>query len=66
MEKVHSDFVFKPVCHYVFASGFYVKSRLSFLRRDVKLTTHLPLVPTSRVVELPLHSSIRLHGVVFN
>jgi hypothetical protein len=32
----------------------------------VKLTTHLHLVPRSRMVELYLHSPIRLHGVVIN
>jgi hypothetical protein len=34
--------------------------------RDAKLTTHLLLVPRSRMVELYLHSPIRLHGLVFN
>jgi hypothetical protein len=29
-------------------------------------TTHLYLVPRSRMVELYLHSRIRLHDVVFN
>jgi hypothetical protein len=32
--------------------------------RSVKLTTHLHLVPRSRMVELYVHSSIRLHGIV--
>jgi hypothetical protein len=32
----------------------------------VKLTTHLNLVTISRMVELNLHSDIRLHGVVLN
>jgi hypothetical protein len=31
---------------------------------DVKLTTHLYTVPMLRMVELYLHSFIRLHGVV--
>jgi hypothetical protein len=34
--------------------------------RGVKLTTRTHLVPTSRKVELYLHSPIRLHGVVLN
>jgi hypothetical protein len=34
--------------------------------RGVKLTTLLRLVPRSRMVELYLHSPIRLHGVVLN
>jgi hypothetical protein len=34
--------------------------------RGVKLTTHLHLVPRSRMVELYLHSLIRLHGVTLN
>jgi hypothetical protein len=32
----------------------------------LKLTTHLHLVPKSRIVELYLHSSISLHGIVLN
>jgi hypothetical protein len=32
----------------------------------VKLTTHLHLVPRSRMVELYMHSPIRLHGAVLN
>jgi hypothetical protein len=32
--------------------------------RDVKLTTHFHLVPRSRMVELQLYSSLRLHVVV--
>jgi hypothetical protein len=32
--------------------------------RDVKLTTHLQLVPRSRKVDLYIHSPLRLHGVV--
>jgi hypothetical protein len=32
----------------------------------VKLTTNLYLVPKSRMVELYLHSAIRLNGVVLN
>jgi hypothetical protein len=32
----------------------------------VKLTIHLHLVQMSRVMELYLHSLIRIHGVVFN
>jgi hypothetical protein len=32
--------------------------------RDVKLTTHLHVVPRSRMVKVYLHSAIRLHGVV--
>jgi hypothetical protein len=32
----------------------------------VKLTTHLHLVPKSRMVELYLHSPISLRGVVLN
>jgi hypothetical protein len=31
--------------------------------QGVKLTTHFQLVPTSRMVELYLHSPIRFHGV---
>jgi hypothetical protein len=34
--------------------------------RSVKLTTHLHLVPRLRMVELYLHSLIRLHGVMLN
>jgi hypothetical protein len=34
--------------------------------RRAKLTTHLHLVPRSRMVELYLHFLIRLHGVVLN
>jgi hypothetical protein len=34
--------------------------------RGVKLTTHLHLVPKSRMVELYLHSPICLHGIVVN
>jgi hypothetical protein len=34
--------------------------------RNVKLTTHLHLMPGSGKVELYLHSTIRLHGVVLN
>jgi hypothetical protein len=34
--------------------------------RGVRLTTHLHLVPRSRLVELYLHSLICLHGVVLN
>jgi hypothetical protein len=34
--------------------------------RSVKLTTHLHLVPRSRMVELYLHSYVRLHGIVLN
>jgi hypothetical protein len=32
----------------------------------VKLTTHLHVMPRSRMVELYLHSLIRLHDVVLN
>jgi hypothetical protein len=32
----------------------------------VKLTSHFHLVPRSRIVELYLHSPIRLYGVVLN
>jgi hypothetical protein len=35
-------------------------------RQGVKLTTHFHLVPTSKIVELYLHSSLYLLGVVFN
>jgi hypothetical protein len=34
--------------------------------RGVKLTTHLYLVPRSRMLELYLHSPICLHGIVLN
>jgi hypothetical protein len=34
--------------------------------RIVKLTTHLQLVPSQEYVDLYIHSSIRLHGVVDN
>jgi hypothetical protein len=34
--------------------------------RDVKLTTHLQLVPRSRNVDLYIHSPICLHGVMLN
>jgi hypothetical protein len=34
--------------------------------RGVKLTTHLHPMPRSRIVELHLHSTIHLHGIVFN
>jgi hypothetical protein len=33
---------------------------------SVKLTTHPHLVPRSRIVDLCLHSLIRLHGIVRN
>jgi hypothetical protein len=33
-------------------------------RQDVKMTTHLQLVPRKRMVELYFHSPIRLHGIV--
>jgi hypothetical protein len=33
---------------------------------DVKLTTHLHLVPKSKMMELCVHSPIRLHGLVLN
>jgi hypothetical protein len=36
------------------------------LSSGVKLTIHLHLVPRSRKVELYLHSTIRLHGVVLS
>jgi hypothetical protein len=32
----------------------------------VKLTTHLHLASMSRMIEIYIHSPIRLHGVVFN
>jgi hypothetical protein len=41
-------------------------SLLSNGYRGVKLTTHLHLVPRSRMVELYLHSPICLHSVVLN
>lgn len=34
--------------------------------KGVKLTAHLRLVPTSRMVELYLHSPTRIYGMVFN
>jgi hypothetical protein len=34
--------------------------------QGVKRSTHLHLVPRSRMVELHLHSPIRFHGVVLN
>jgi hypothetical protein len=34
--------------------------------RGVKLTIHLHLIPTSRMMKLHLHYPIRLHGVVLN
>jgi hypothetical protein len=34
--------------------------------RGMKPTTHLHLLPKLRMVELYLHSPIRLHGLVFN
>jgi hypothetical protein len=34
--------------------------------RGVKLTTNLLVVPRSRMVELCIHSPIRLHSVVLN
>jgi hypothetical protein len=34
--------------------------------KGVKLTTHLQLVPRSRMVELYLRSPICLHGIVLN
>jgi hypothetical protein len=34
--------------------------------RDVKLTTHLHLVPRSRTLELHLYSPIRLHAILLN
>jgi hypothetical protein len=40
------------------------RGKESFLSPGVKLTTHLHLVPRSRMVELYLHSPICLHGVV--
>jgi hypothetical protein len=41
--------------------GMYSRGKSS---GDVKLTTHLHLVPRSRMVELYLHSPICLHGIV--
>jgi hypothetical protein len=35
-------------------------------RQGVKLTTHLHLVPRSRMVELYLHSPVCLYGIVLN
>jgi hypothetical protein len=35
-------------------------------KADVKLTTHLHLVPRSRLVELYLHFLMRLYGMVLN
>jgi hypothetical protein len=35
-------------------------------RRGMKLTTHLHLVPRSRIAELYLHCPIRLHGLMLN
>jgi hypothetical protein len=34
--------------------------------REVKLATHLNILPSSSMVELYLRSPIRLHGVVLN
>jgi hypothetical protein len=34
--------------------------------RGVKLTAQLDIVPTPRMVELYLHSPMRLHGMVLN
>jgi hypothetical protein len=34
--------------------------------RDVKLTTHLHLLPRTGMVELYLHSHLCLHGIVLN
>jgi hypothetical protein len=36
------------------------------VRRGVKLTTYLHLVPGSRMMELYLHSPIYLHGIMLN
>jgi hypothetical protein len=41
-------------------------SPVSVQDRDVKLTTHLYLVPRSRMVELYFNCPTRLHGVVLN
>jgi hypothetical protein len=35
-------------------------------QQGVKLTIHFHLVPRARMVVLYLHSTIRLHGMVFN
>jgi hypothetical protein len=48
------------------ANGFRELFPWRYRCRSVKLTTHLHLVPTSRMVELYLHSPIRLHDIVFN
>jgi hypothetical protein len=37
-----------------------------YTTRNMKLTIHLHLLPWSRMVELYLHSPIRLHGVMLN
>jgi hypothetical protein len=50
-------------------ASYIMSTRGSFpggKRPDVKLTTHLHLVPRSKTVELYLHSLIRLHGVMLN
>jgi hypothetical protein len=39
---------------------------LGAISSGVKLTTHLHLVPRSRMMELHLHSPIRLHGILLN
>jgi hypothetical protein len=36
------------------------------LYNSVKLTTHFHLAPRTRMAELHIHSSIRLHGIVLN
>jgi hypothetical protein len=43
--------------------GLFLRGQSS---RGLNLTTHLHLVPRSRMVELYLRSPIRLHGVVLN
>jgi hypothetical protein len=43
--------------------GFLSDGYWGALTPGVKLTTHLHLVPRSKIVELYLHSPIRLHGV---
>jgi hypothetical protein len=43
--------------------GFFPEGEIS---RGMKLTTHLSLSQRARIVELYLHSPIRLHGIVLN
>jgi hypothetical protein len=52
-----------PDCYTVVIGGCFPEVKVP---EGVKLTTHLQLVPMSKMVEVYLHSPIRLHGIVPN